>query len=123
MILALWVALAGGLGAVARFVLDQMVTRRTRATYPVGTSVVNVAGSLLLGLVTGLAAGQLLAPSWQVVAGTGFLGGFTTFSAATVEAVRLARSGRRRVATFHAVGLLIVSLAAAGLGWALGLAF
>lgn len=123
MILALCVAIAGGLGAVARFVLDQVVTRRTRAAYPVGTSVVNLAGSFLLGLVTGLAAGQLLSPSWQVVAGTGFLGGFTTFSAATVEVVRLANSGRRRVAAVHAVGLLFASLAAAGLGWVLGLAF
>lgn len=122
MILALCVALAGGLGAVARFVLDQVVTRRVRAGYPVGTSVVNVLGSFLLGLVTGLAAGQLLPPAWHVVAGTGFLGGFTTFSAVTVEVVRLAQTGRRRAATLHAVGLLVVSLVAAGLGWALGLA-
>jgi fluoride ion exporter CrcB/FEX len=57
------------------------------------------------------------------VAGTGFLGGFTTFSAVTVEVVRLAQTGRRRAATLHAVGLLVVSLVAAGLGWALGLAF
>lgn len=122
MILALCVAVAGGLGAVARFVLDQLVTRRTSAAYPVGTSVVNVVGAFLLGLVTGLAAAQLLPPAWHVVVGTGFLGGFTTFSAVTVEVVRLARSGRRVVSALHAVGLLLAALVAAGLGWALGLA-
>ena len=88
-LLALGVAVAGGIGAAARMVLDGAITAATRIPYPVGTTVVNVTGSLLLGVVTGLASG--LGP-WALVLGTGLLGGYTTFSTASFETVRLVES-------------------------------
>lgn len=119
----LWVALAGGLGAMARLVLDGMVRQRWRVAW-LGTLVVNLTGSFVLGLVAGLAAGALLPPSLRLVLGTGFLGGYTTFSAASVETVRLA--GQRRWAAAFAYGfgtaLAAVALAALGLGAGLRLA-
>lgn len=118
---ALLVALAGGLGAVARLVLDGWATGRTGGRYPAGTLLVNVTGSLLLGLVTGLAAGALLPPRWALVLGTGLLGGFTTFSTAAVETVRLAAAGRAAAAAMHGLGMLGASVLAAGLGLAVGL--
>lgn len=118
--IALWVALAGGLGAVARFIVDAEVARVNRGQFPLGTLVINVTGSLLLGLLTGAwmfhgASGEL-----KAVLGTGFLGGYTTFSTACVESARLARSGRRWVSVVHAAGMVIASVLAAGVGlWAM----
>ncbi|MFD3443047.1 fluoride efflux transporter CrcB [Microbacteriaceae bacterium 4G12] len=114
------VALAGGVGAAARFVLDSVLRARIITRYPVGTAVINVSGSLLLGLVTGLAAGSLLSPELQVVLGTGLLGGYTTFSTASVETVRLVRDGRAAAALAHSVGLLVTCTASAALGLAAG---
>jgi len=119
-VIVLWVALAGGLGAAARLVLDGAVRQRVPG-YPLGTLLVNLTGSLLLGLVAGLTAGAALPPAVQLVAGTGFLGGYTTFSTAGVETVRLAREGRWSAALLHGVGMLVGSVALAALGWAVGL--
>ena len=120
--LLLVVALAGGVGAVARLVVDGEVRRRLGDDRPWGTAVVNLSGSLLLGLVTGLAAGHLLPPSAQLVVGTGFLGGYTTFSTAAVEAVRLALAGHRRAAVLHGAGQLVAGVLLAGCGLLAGLA-
>jgi CrcB protein len=115
-------ALAGGVGAAARFVLDSLLRAWLPTPYPTGTAVINVTGSLLLGLVTGLAVGGLLPPDLQVVLGTGLLGGYTTFSTASVETVRLARAGRYRGALAHSLGMLVTGTASAALGLLAGLA-
>lgn len=119
--MVLWVALAGGAGAVARLVLDGVVKARAGAGYPVGTMVINLSGSLLLGLVVGL-SGTLLPEPARLVLGTGFLGGYTTFSTAAVETVRLAAEGRRWPAAAHGLGMLLAAVALAALGLGLGLA-
>lgn len=113
-------ALAGGVGAATRFVLDSLLRAWLPTPYPTGTAVINVTGSFLLGLVTGLVAGAVLPPELQVVLGTGLLGGYTTFSTASVETVRLARAGRYRAALLHSVGLLATCTASATLGLLLG---
>jgi len=116
-------ALAGGLGAVVRFVVDTSVARRTHRRAPLGTMVVNISGSFLLGLITALALSHAGPHDLTVVAGTGFLGGYTTFSAASVETVNLARTGGWRAglrAARHAVVMLVAALAAAALGLWLG---
>lgn len=113
----LLIALAGGLGAAARFVLDGVVARRHSFRFPLGTAVINVTGSLLLGLLTGTVIAYGGADEFQLILGTGFLGGYTTFSTASVEAVRLAAGTRALALSFtHAAGMLVLSLAAAGLG-------
>jgi len=115
----LLVALGGALGAVARFALDGEVNRRLRRRplVPPGTLVVNAVGSFALGVLAALAPGGT-APGWLLFAGTGVCGGFTTFSTASVEAVRLAVAGRWGAAAATAgahlgVGLLAVSAGAA----------
>ncbi|GAA1426531.1 hypothetical protein GCM10009616_01360 [Microlunatus lacustris] len=120
--LLLLVALAGGVGAVARLVVDGEVRRRLGDDHPWGTTLVNLTGSLLLGLVTGLAASRLLPPAAQLVVGTGFLGGYTTFSTAAVEAVRLALGAHPRAAVLHGVGQLAAGVLLAGGGLLAGLA-
>jgi CrcB protein len=119
-LVVLAVAGAGGLGAVARLVLDGAVRARVRVGYPIGTTLINVTGSFLLGLVTGLALAHGLPPEWRAVLGTGFLGGYTTFSTASYETVRLAQQRRYRAALMNGVGMLVLALAAAGLGLWLG---
>ena len=120
MITVLLVSAAGGVGAVARFLLDTL-TRRLTTRFPLGTLLINTTGSLLLGLVTGLAGGPLVG-RLQVVLGTGFLGGYTTFSAASVDTVRLVQDRRRIAAAAYAIGMLALSslLAATGLWLGLG---
>lgn len=112
----LGVAAAGGLGAAARFMLDGALTARLPRTLPTATLVVNVLGSFLLGAVTGWAA----AGAVRGVLGVGFLGGFTTFSTASVEVVRLMRARRPAAAAGLALAMLMLSLGAAVLGLAVG---
>ena len=112
----LLMALAGGLGAATRYALDTWLRPRVSDRLPWPTLLINVTGSFALGLLVGLGTDS----AWLTIAGTGFLGGYTTFSTASVESVHLAIDGRYRAATVNAVGMLVLSVAAASLGYALG---
>lgn len=115
------VALAGGLGALVRFLVDAEIGRRTpRLGLPLGTLVVNITGSLLLGWVIGWWTFHTGDPGLKLILGTGFLGGYTTFSTACVEAARLARGGQTWRMALHASAMLLLSVTAAGLGTWLG---
>ncbi|MFR0636415.1 fluoride efflux transporter CrcB [Arthrobacter sp. LS16] len=111
--------LCGGLGACARYALDGLVASRLAGSLPWGTILINLSGSFLLGLLAGLAAGNLLPAAWQLAVGTGFLGGYTTFSTASVETVRLLQARKPVASAANAVGTMLGALSAAGLGlWA-----
>jgi CrcB protein len=112
----LLMALAGGLGAGTRYSLDAWMRPRVSPRLPWSTHLINISGSLLLGLVVGAGADD----TWHTVLGTGFLGGYTTFSTASVETVHLALDGRYRAAAVNAAGMLVLSVAAASFGYALG---
>jgi CrcB protein len=114
------VAAAGGIGAAARFVVDGLVKDRLGSAYPWGTTAINVSGSFALGLVTGLALQAVVAPEWKAVLGTGLLGGYTTFSTASVETVRLLAAGRRGAAVANGLGMLVACVGVASLGLWLG---
>ena len=124
--ISLVVALAGGAGAVARLVVDGevrarlAVTRLGGSSLPWATGFVNVTGSLLLGLVTGAVLLAGAPTALQQVVGTGFCGGYTTFSTASVESLRLLRERRWAAAATATVVPTALCLAAAGLGLALG---
>ena len=114
------IALAGGLGAAARFTADAAVRARVSDTFPWGTAVVNVTGSFIIGLMTGAALfhGWLVGEGGTVIAiiAVGFCGGFTTFSTAMAESVRLVQSGACRAALINALGTLVTCTAAAAAG-------
>jgi CrcB protein len=115
------VAFAGGLGAATRFVVDAQIGRRApNLGMPLGTVVINVTGSFLLGVVVGWWTAHTGDPGLKMVLGTGFMGGYTTFSTASVEAARLARAGQNLQALLHAGGMFGVSVVVAGLGIWLG---
>ena len=109
-------AVAGGLGAVARFVLDGVLSERWGTRFPYGILAVNVSGSLLLGLVAGLVVFTGAPGELRLVVGTGFCGGYTTFSTTSVDTVRLARQGRTAAALANAVGTLVLTLLAGATG-------
>ncbi|MCW1806569.1 fluoride efflux transporter CrcB [Brachybacterium squillarum] len=113
-------SLAGGLGAATRFALDGVIRSRAGESLPWGTILINVTGSFLLGLVTGMVGHHLLAGSAQLVLGTGFLGGYTTFSTASLETVRLLQAGRRRDGIVNALGTLVAATTSAAIGLLLG---
>lgn len=116
------IALCGGAGAVSRFVVDAEVRRLVRGPFPFGTFVINVLGSLVLGVLTGALSHHAgwLSPTAKDVLGTGFCGGFTTFSTASVETTRLWLTTGKAEGGRYAVATAVVSLLAALLGLALG---
>ncbi|GIG41471.1 fluoride efflux transporter FluC [Cellulomonas phragmiteti] len=109
-------ALAGGLGAASRFTVDTWVARRSRAPFPLGTLVVNVTACLLLGAVVGWALTHPGHGGVRAVLGVGFLGGYSTFSTASVEGARLLLAGRGAAAALHALVMLAAGLVAAVAG-------
>lgn len=117
---ALLVAAAGGLGAAARFAVDSAARSRWATAFPWSTVLINVTGSLLLGLLTGLLVADGAPGLVRTVLGTGFCGGYTTFSTASVETVRLLQLRRYAAAAGNAVGSLVLTVAAGGLGLWLG---
>jgi fluoride exporter len=116
---ALWLTLAGGLGASTRYVIDSQLRLRWQVEFPVGTLLINVTGSLVLGVLTGLVIAHGASTDLRTIAGTGFCGGYTTFSAASTETVRLAEQRRWTACLSYAAGSLLLALLAAGAGLAL----
>jgi CrcB protein len=115
---AVWIGVAalGGAGACARFLLDSLISARARGHLPIGTLTINATGSLLLGLLTGLAVeGNLL-----ILAGTATLGSYTTFSTWMLETHRLAENGEGPTAIINVLLSLTVGVGAAALGRAIG---
>jgi CrcB protein len=111
------VALAGGAGAGARYLVDVGVTRMLGSRLPWGILVVNVTGGFALGVVS---AGLVDATGvWML--GVGLLGGYTTFSSVAVSTALLAEERRTRAATLYAVGTFVASVMASAGGLAVGM--
>lgn len=122
MILA--IGAAGFAGAVARYLVGGWVYRVLPAAFPYGTLAVNVAGSLLLGILFELTTTRAsLDPAVRTVVGIGFLGAFTTFSTFSLETVNLLREGSLGLAGLNVALNLVLCLGAAWLGIAAVRAF
>jgi CrcB protein len=112
------VALLGGAGALARFLLDGAIDARVGREFPWGTLAVNLSGAFALGLLTGLALGG----DGLRLLGTGLLGAYTTFSTWALEAHRQGEDGRFGGATLNLAAGVALGLASAWAGRRLGLA-
>lgn len=109
----LLVTLGGALGCVARFLVIGQISRLHASSYPVGTLAVNIVGSLLLGyMLTRFGHEQ----SARAFVGTGVLGGFTTFSAFSWDALQLLMRGAYVSAALYVGASVLVSIAAVGVG-------
>jgi len=122
---SLWIALGSALGGVLRYWCSGLIARWFGETFPWGTIVVNVAGSLLIGLIATLSG-----PDGRLLVGTtlrqfmmlGLLGGFTTFSSFSLQTLALAQSGEWVQAATNVVGSVLLCLMGVWLGHALAIA-
>ena len=113
---ALFVALAGAAGALARYQVSLLVGART---FPWSTLGINIAGSFVLGALVRIATDRGWEQSTTVPIGVGFLGAFTTFSTFSVETHAMVRSGRPVAAIAYVTVSVVGGVLAAGAGYAL----
>ncbi|HPU14418.1 MAG TPA: CrcB family protein [Aeromicrobium sp.] len=108
----LLLGLAGGTGATLRYLVDRAASARFGLNFPWGTTLINLTGSFALGLATGAALGS---PTYALVA-TGVLGGYTTFSTASLESVQLLSRGHYLAALVQGPGQIVTCVALATVG-------
>lgn len=110
----LLVAFGGALGCILRFVAINMVSRMNPTIFPLGTMLVNIFGSFLIGIVLAKYGAEHSVRAFIV---TGVLGGFTTFSAFSWDGLQLLQRGLYADALLYIGGSVILSLAAVAAGW------
>ncbi|MGB9185330.1 MAG: fluoride efflux transporter CrcB [Solirubrobacteraceae bacterium] len=116
LVVVLGIGLVGGVGAIARFVLDGALTARFGRAFPFGTLAVNLSGAFALGVVVGAALDQ---DAYRLI-GTGLIGAFTTFSTWALESHRLGEDGELRLGVLNFAVSLVLGVAAAWAGRHLG---
>ena len=114
-----WIALGGAIGAVARFAITLAAVQAWGPRFPWGTLIVNVIGSLALGLLMEWGARSGLGAGTRALLTTGVMGALTTFSTFSVETVRLLERGDVLWAVGNAAGNVVLSVVAAAAGIAL----
>lgn len=117
MISVIAVAIGGGLGSVLRYTLIQLVMRLHTQPFPLGTMLVNILGSLAIGMLMAKYAGGALNENARLLLVTGVLGGFTTFSAFSWDVLDLWQRGHVLQAAAYIAGSVVLSLAACALGY------
>jgi fluoride exporter len=115
----LLVFVGGAIGAPLRYLADRYVQARHRLRFPLGTLLVNVLGSFVLGVIAGGAAHLHWSPRVAQFSGAGLCGGFTTFSAFAVEGVDLLAERLPVRAMVYLAASLVLGIGAAALGWSL----
>ena len=118
----LCVCIGAAVGAPARYLVDRFIQSRRDTVMPWGTLSVNVLGTLVLGLLTGLAAARDVPAEVLLAVGTGLCGAFTTYSTFGYESLRLFEDGARLLACLNVAVTLAAGLAAAIVGCAVGAA-
>jgi len=109
------------LGANARYWFGTWAAQKWGTTFPIGTLLINLSGSLLLGFFLTLAANRLqLDPRWRLLLSVGFLGAYTTFSTYTYESLVLIEKGQWLPGLFNLLGSAILGIFAVAIGVYLG---
>lgn len=115
------VFLGAGAGGLARFIAGTMIMQRYAGRFPLGTFVINVSGSFLIGvLMTFLSERLDLSPNWRLLLVVGFLGGYTTFSSFEYETFVAARAGSSLLAILNVAGSVVFGYVAVWLGTIVG---
>jgi CrcB protein len=112
----LLVMLGGAFGSLARYVAGTAISSRYATLFPLGTMVINVTGSFLIGLLMTLLSERLPHPHWRLLLVVGFLGGYTTFSSFEWEAFSSVRGGGPWIGLVNVVGSVALGYAAVWLG-------
>jgi CrcB protein len=116
----LLVFVGGGIGASLRHTVNMVSARGLGTAFPWGTFIINISGSLVMGLIAGYLAfkGGASQP-WRLFLMTGILGGYTTFSAFSLDAALLYQRGEVGAALFYVLGSVVLSIAGLFAGLAL----
>src|ERR1700691_2027525 len=105
---ALFVALGGGIGSVARYLVSGWFASRFGPAFPYGTFVINITGSFIIGVFLAFAQQRVsLSPYWRLFFAVGFVGGYTTFSTFEYESVRLLQEGEMLLGALYLVGSVV----------------
>jgi CrcB protein len=115
----LLVMLGGGIGSLVRYAAGTAISARFASLFPLGTMIVNVTGSFLIGLLMTLLSERLPHPYWRLLLVVGFLGGYTTFSSLEWETFSAVRGGGLWIGLANVVGSVAFGYAAVWLGAAL----
>jgi len=116
-----WVGLGGFLGANARYLLGGFISERWGAVFPLGTFVINVTGSFILGFFLAYAQDRpWLEPSARLTFAVGFVGAYTTFSNFEYETMRLLQEREVMLAMLNIFGSLLTGMIGVFAGFALG---
>ncbi len=110
--LLLAIGLGSFIGGILRYLLSLVIQAKTMAVFPYGTLAVNVIGCLLIGLVFGVAEKGSMSTEWKLFLATGLLGGFTTFSAFSLETINMIRLGHHFCAGVYVTSSIVVGLLA-----------
>jgi CrcB protein len=114
----LYVALGGAIGAVLRYgVIQQLIMRVHPGAFPLGTMLVNILGALCIGMIVAKTSHYLMAENARLFLVTGVLGGFTTFSAFSIDTLQLFQRGEIWQAVLYVTLSVLLSLAACALGY------
>ena len=120
MVIWLYVAVGSAFGGVSRYVVGAAIQQRFGLAFPMGTLLINITGSFLIGFILRLAlGGTQMSPETRILLTTGFCGGFTTFSTFSYETATLIEGGQYRRATTYVVLSVVVSVVATFAGFAL----
>lgn len=113
----LLIAVAGAMGALTRYVLGGYISNNTNTAFPLGTMIINLSGSLVLGFVATAGFERFVSnPSLRTALTIGFLGAYTTFSTLSLETFKLIESGSHGLAFLNAFGSMILGLLAVWIG-------
>nr|WP_090748886.1 fluoride efflux transporter CrcB [Mesobacillus persicus] len=115
----LLIGVGGALGAICRYSLGLFVAGRTKSSFPYGTWIINISGSILLGIVFNLHINGAVADWVMLFVGVGFCGAFTTFSTFGNEIVQLIVANKWKLAVGYVVTSVVVSFLAAWVGFLL----
>lgn len=115
------VAIGSGLGGALRFGMQLLLQRFYPSVFPLGTLSVNIIGCFLIGIFFSLAEkGNVISPEMKLLLISGFCGGFTTFSAFSIDNISLLNSGRHLYFCLYMAGSVLIGIAATLLGMYLG---
>lgn len=113
----LWVGIGGFAGANSRYIVSRIIADRLGGAWPYGTFVINLAGALLIGIIVTTLTERVIAdPLWRQLVVIGFLGGFTTFSSYTFDAMALAQDGEWRASLLYVLSSNVLGLLCCYLG-------
>ena len=115
----LMVLFGGGVGALARYLVGSAIAARVGGRFPLGTMVINVSGSFLIGVLMTLLTQRLPHPNWRLLLVTGFLGGYTTFSSFEYETLQAVQSGAQWIGLLNVAGSVVLGYIAVWFGMAI----